>query len=264
MVEAIEIHQLEENTVSIEKSLANIGNKETPAAPAKQEKDKDKPEKEKSKKESKPSKPDKPDKSKDKQPDKPSKESKPSKEDVNAAAAKGKGKGKDEKSKKDKDKDKDKKKQPCMYFGYDSCSKGKDCPYLHDPNNKYQGPKPKGLQKGSSSSAGAATVLAATCLASQAEPALGSVASSFNAPQPQEAGDGFGGVPERIHDKHVVKGAINKAKNAAKGLLKSSKSKSKRHPCFQGFQSLRKLSKCFQPLPHVSIQCFHKSIKSFF
>ena len=195
LVEAIEIHQLEENTVSLEKSLANVGNKETPAAPAKQEKDKDKPEKEKSKKESKPSKPDKPDKSKDKQLNKPSKESKPSKEDVNAAAAKGKGKGKDEKSKKDKNKDKIKKKQPCVYFGYDSCSKGKDCPYLHGPNNNYQGPKPKGLQKGSNSSAGAATVLAATCLASQAEPALGSVANSFNAPQPQEAGDSFGGVP---------------------------------------------------------------------
>ena len=45
MVVAIEIHQLEENTVSIDKSLANIGTKETPAAPAKEEKDKDKPEK---------------------------------------------------------------------------------------------------------------------------------------------------------------------------------------------------------------------------
>jgi len=37
-----EIHQLDENTVSIEESLENIGNKEAPAAPAKQEKDKDK------------------------------------------------------------------------------------------------------------------------------------------------------------------------------------------------------------------------------
>ena len=245
LVEAIEIHQLEENTVSIEKSLANIGNKETPAAPAKG-KDKEKPSKEKSSKESKPSKPDKPDKPKDKKPDKPSKESKPSKEDVNAAAAKGKGKGNGEKPKKDKDKDK--KKQPCMYYGYDSCSKGKDCPYLHDPNNKYQGPKPKGLEKGSSSSAGAATVLAATCLASQAEPALGSVVSSTYAPQPREAGDCLGEFPERIHSKHVVKGAINTATNAAKGLLKSSKSKSKGRPCFPRVSVFEKAVKVFSAI----------------
>lgn len=249
LVEAIEIHQLEENTVSIEKSLANIGNKETPAAPAK-EKDKEKPSKEKSSKESKPSKPDKPDKPKDKKPDKPSKESKPSKEDVNAAAAKGKGKGNGEKPKKDndKDKEKDKKKQPCMYYGYDSCSRGKDCPYLHDPNNKYQGPKPKGLQKGSSSSAGAATVLAATCLASQAEPALGSVVSSTYAPQPREAGDCLGEFPKRIHSKHVVKGAINKATNATKGLLKSSKSKSKGRPCFPRVSVFEKAVKVFSAI----------------
>ena len=249
LVEAIEIHQLEENTVSIEKSLANIGNKETPAAPAKG-KDKEKPSKEKSSKESKPSKPDKPDKPKDKKSDKPSKESKPSKEDVNVAAAKGKGKGNGEKPKKDKDKDKekDKKKQPCMYYGYDSCSKGKDCPYLHDPNNKYQGPKPKGLEKGSSSSAGAATVLAATCLASQAEPALGSVVSSTYAPQPREARDCLGEFPERIHSKHVVKGAINTATNAAKGLLKSSKSKSKGRPCFPRVSVFEKAVKVFSAI----------------
>ena len=78
LVEAIEIHQLEENTVSIEKSLSNIGAKETPAAPAKQEKVKEK-HKDKPPKESKPSnKPDKPDKPKEKQSDKTSKESKPS------------------------------------------------------------------------------------------------------------------------------------------------------------------------------------------
>ena len=245
LVEAIEIHQLDENTVSIEKSLANIGNKETPAAPAKQDKDKDKPSKEKPKNESKSSKQDKPDKPKDKQPAKSSKESKPSKEDVNAAAAKGKGKGQDDKSKKDKDKDKDKKKQPCMYFGYDSWSRGKDCPYLHDPNNKYQGPKPKGLQKGSSSSAGAATVLAATCLASQAEPASGSIARSSNAPQQRDAGDGLVGDLESIHNKHVVKGAINTAKNAAKSLLKSSKSRSSGRSCFPRVSVFEKAIKVF-------------------
>ena len=158
-------------------------------------------------------------------------------------------KGKDDKPKKDKDRDKDrdkdKKKQPCMYFGYHSCSKGKDCPYLHDPNNKYQGPKPKGLQKGSSSSAGAATVFAAACLASQAEPALGSVARSSNAPQPRDAGDSRVGDPEIIRSKHVVK---NTAKSAAKGLLKSSKSKSKGRSCFPRVSVFEKAVKVFSAM----------------
>ena len=232
--------------MGIEKSLENIGNKETPAAPAKQEKDKDTLS-EKNKNESKSSKPDKPHKSKDKQPAKSSKSPNLQKKMLMRQQPWVKVKGKDDKPKKNKDRDKDKKKQPCMYFGYDSCSKGKDCPYLHDPNNKYQGPKPKGLQKGSSSRA-AATVLAATCLASQAEPALGSVARSSNAPQPRDAGDCLVGDSEIIRSKHVVKGPINTAKSAAKGLLKSSKSKSTGRSCFPRVSVFEKAVKVFSAM----------------
>ena len=54
------------------------------------------------------------------------------------------------------------KKKPCMYFGFNACTMGDTCPYLRDPNNKYSGPKPKGLAKKeeASSSAGAATIVA--------------------------------------------------------------------------------------------------------
>lgn len=97
-----------------------------------------------------------------------------SKDDVNAAA-KGKGKGKDDKGKKGQEKEKEKmKKKPCTYCGYDSCNEGNDCPYSHDLANKYQGPKPRGLQaKSSGSHAGAAAVIAATCLVSEARPSGG-------------------------------------------------------------------------------------------
>ena len=117
-------------------------------------------------------------------PDKPPKPSKPEKPDkgvaeVDAAAAKGKGK-KGDKSKGDKGKgDKgqtpsprltpeEKKKRPCMYYAFNSCSKGASCPYLHDDGNKYSGPKPKGLAKKDepSSSAGAAQVIAGAAIAS--------------------------------------------------------------------------------------------------
>ena len=175
MVVAIEIHQLEENSINIEKSLININTqpKDAAASPAKPGKDKadssaknDKPAKD-----SKQSKPDKPDKPKDQLKDK--KEAKPKAQpsDGQASPAKGKGKGPDDTVSKDnKGNDADRSKQPCMYFAYDSCSRGKECPYLHDPNNKYKGPKPKGLTpkgSGANASAGAATVTAATMLATQ-------------------------------------------------------------------------------------------------
>lgn len=55
----------------------------------------------------------------------------------------------------------DRAKLPCMYFAYDSCTKGAKCPYLHDKNNLFKGPKPQALQKSSTSAtAGAATVSA--------------------------------------------------------------------------------------------------------
>ena len=99
--------------------------------------------------------------------------------EVDAAAAKGKGKkgdkGKGDKGKGDKGQSpsprltpEEMMKKPCMYFGFNACSKGDQCPYLHDPNNKYSGPKPKGLAKKeeASSSAGAAQVIAGAAFAS--------------------------------------------------------------------------------------------------
>ena len=225
LIEAIEIHQLEENSTNIEKSLSSIGQK-VDANPAKNEKQ-TKTEKTEKPKTEKPSKPDKTDKPKE-QPDKSKEKSKSSKDDVNAAAAKGKGKGnKEDRPKKDskgKKEDKDKSKQPCMYYGYNACTKGDQCPYLHDPSNKYQGPKPKGLQKGSSSSAGAATVIAATCLASQAQPSQGSVVSSFKAPQQPELKGVVGSSP--MHD---VKGVTDTTVGAVKRSLGRVRRKSNFH-----------------------------------
>lgn len=35
--------------------------------------------------------------------------------------------------------------KPRVYFAYDACTRGDQCPHVHDPNNKYKGPEPKGL-----------------------------------------------------------------------------------------------------------------------
>ena len=223
LVEVIEIHQLEENSANIEKSLANIGNQNQqktdahgnaakPQKPQKNEKSAKQNEQEKPDKPSKSEKPSKADK-----PDKPEKE-KP-KDGVNAAAAKGKGKGKDEKTdKKTQDKKSEElKKQPCMYFGYNACSKGDKCPYLHDPANKYSGPKPKGLKdKAGSSSAGAATVIAATSLATRIKPssAEAETVSSSNAPQDQTSDKGEFLVSG-------IKGAMHKIKKSCKRFSKT-------------------------------------------
>ena len=109
-------------------------------APSKPIKEKQKDDQNKNKqKDTKDSKPDKPDKNK-REPkgksEKHSKDAQPS--DVQAAAAKGKSSGKgnkkDEKSPKGKKvKEGDRKKFPCMYYAYNCCNKGNECPYLHDP-----------------------------------------------------------------------------------------------------------------------------------
>ena len=134
-------------------------------------------------------KPDKPDKNKREPKDKSEKQSKAAQpSDVQAAAAKGKSSGKgdkkDDKSPKGKKvKEGDRKKLPCMYYAYNSCNKGNECPYLHDPNNLYKGGKPRGLaEKGTSSSAGAATVAVATVVASQVQPCSGQDVSRTHAP----------------------------------------------------------------------------------
>lgn len=78
----------------------------------------------------------------------------------------------------------EKSKQPCMYFAFDSCTKGDKCPYLHDKNNLYKGEKPKPLTK--STPAGSATVYAGAAktvpgvVASSS--VVGSGASSLQAP----------------------------------------------------------------------------------
>ena len=96
LVEAIEIHQLEENTASIEKSLANIASssKDANAAPSKPIKERQKDDQNQNKnkqKDTKDSKPDKPDKNKREPKDKSEKQSKAAQpSDVQAAVAKGK------------------------------------------------------------------------------------------------------------------------------------------------------------------------------
>ena len=239
LVEAIEIHQLEENTASIEKSLASIASsKDANAAPSKANKDKPKDNSNKDKpKDTKNSKPDKPNKPKREPKDKPEKQPKAAQPaDVQAAAAKGKGTGKgnkkDDKSPKGKKvKKEDKKKMPCMYFGYDSCNRGNDCPYLHDPQNKYKGPKPKGLtERGTSSNAGAATVAAATVVASQVTPASGQDVSRIHAPHQAECG-GLKDSPTKSdkqpkavqpsEGESVAKGVFKQARRACREFLKS-------------------------------------------
>ena len=266
MIETIEICQLEENSANIEKSLANIGKVDANANPAKPEKGKrDKEGKaDKQTKESKPSKASKPDKPNKEQPKEPiTDKSKASKAEVPAAGAKGKGKGKDEKGQKGgKGQETEKRKQPCMYYGYDSCTKGKDCPYLHDPSNKYKGPKPKGLKaKESSSSAGAATVVAATCLASQTKVASGNVVSSLDAPQRIWGDEGL--EPNNAEDcaeERIFRGAINEARQVCKDFLKATPSKVRSRPSLPKVSLFEKAIKifsavaaCVNPvLPHVN------------
>ena len=261
LVEAIEIHQLEENTASIEKSLANIASssKDANAAPSKPAKEKSQAEKNKDKdkqKDTKDSKPDKPSKPKAKQEDKPDKQQKAAQpSDVQAAAAKGKGTGKgnkrDDKSPKGKKvKEEDKKKLPCMYYGYDSCNRGNECPYLHDPQNKYKGPKPRGLmEKGASSNAGAATVAAATVVASQVKPASGQDASRTYAPYQAERGEV--GDHSTMLDKQPSKGG-----SFAKGVFKQA-----RRACREFLKSKPQKPKPRLNVPRVGV--FEKAVKVF-
>ena len=145
--------------------------------------------------------------------EKPSKESKPKKESknkeddkkddrkgqggtssqdaVNAAPGTSKGRGKGKKGNTEQSNDKSKKpqkgeksKQPCMYFAFDSCTKGDKYPYLHDKNNLYKGEEPKPLTKSTPAGsatvhAGAASVVAGVVASSSI---VGSGACSHQAP----------------------------------------------------------------------------------
>eukprot|EP00435_Cladocopium_sp_Y103_P034751 s1073_g9.t1 len=173
------------------KRSAEGGNDKNPnAAPAKAGKPDKKPDKEpkeKPKKEAKPKKEKKEDPKKDDSKGQGGTTSAPA---VNAApgTSKGNGKGKkgsassaDKSAKLTKD---EKSKLPCMYFAIDSCTKGDKCPYLHDKNNMYKGPKPKPLTKSTPAgsakvSAGAATVIASIAAS---DTVVGAGARSLPAP----------------------------------------------------------------------------------
>ena len=170
MQEVIEISHLDENTAAIDRALASKTGQNVPGNPAPKNQETAKSEKEKQK-EKEHREREKKEKDKEKKKEK----AKEKKEKARAAAAaaaseaatptpatpaKGKGKGKDKpKSPRTRE---EKAKLPCMYFAYDSCTRGDKCEYIHDKNNLYKGPKPRGLK----ANAGAATVAAGVAMAS--------------------------------------------------------------------------------------------------
>eukprot|EP00438_Fugacium_kawagutii_P003567 Skav226536 [mRNA] locus=scaffold4831:171920:204024:- [translate_table: standard] len=91
--------------------------------------------------------------------------------------SKGKGTEKPSASSSAKPSKEEKKKDPCMYFAYSACTKGDKCPYLHDKNNLYKGPKPKAL---TTSHAGAAQIVSGAVAATTILGTQG--ASSLSAP----------------------------------------------------------------------------------
>ncbi|CAE7029195.1 GIP [Symbiodinium natans] len=199
MVDVVDIAQLEENTASISKALAGGNNRVAAnAAPKAQAKEKAKPnngdkseqDKAKEKKER--------EKAKKKEKEKETKEKARAAATVAtseaatpapAAPAKGKGKGKDKpKSPRAKE---EKAKLPCMFFAYDCCTHGNACEYIHDKNNLYKGPKPRGIK----ASAGAATVAAGVAMASALPTAKGSCVEEWQCgnacPSEQESPKAF-------------------------------------------------------------------------
>ena len=147
MIEAIEISQMDVNTTSVDKALA-VGGQESKIAGAQADpmtKTKEKPEKtSKPKKETK----EKPEAKSDGKTSAKTQNKKKEETNVDAAiATKGKGKGKDGKCAKDKGGRQEltkeqKAKMPCMYFAYDSCSKGANCDFLHYKSNLYEVQRP--------------------------------------------------------------------------------------------------------------------------
>eukprot|EP00438_Fugacium_kawagutii_P025376 Skav223563 [mRNA] locus=scaffold34:198043:207130:- [translate_table: standard] len=183
MEEAIEIDQLDENTGHVEKALQSSGGHKVNANAAKTDDAKpDKPKKEKPTK----TKEEKPKKEAKEKTEKPKKEKKISEAaDASVAAAPGQSKGKSKgkgtekpsASSSAKPSKEEKKKDPCMYFAYSACTKGDKCPYLHDKNNLYKGPKPKAL---TTSHAGAAQIVSGAVAATTILGTEG--ASSLSAP----------------------------------------------------------------------------------
>ena len=258
--ETIELAQQDENTTFVEKALKTTGGtKETPAGPSKpdtkkegKEASKEKPSKEsKTKKESKAEKPDK----------KGDQGGTSSKDAVNAApgASKGGGKGGKKgnggapKTEPPKKTSKDEKgKQPCMYFAFDSCTKGDKCPYLHDKNNLYKGEKPKALTK--STPAGSATVQAGAARVVTGVVAsssiVGSGASSLQAPYHASSEDlcegSFFGSCRKMWRKLSGRSKVAKVKVKCKSAKKDVRQK--------GFPSpmlFEKTMKCFAAIAAV-------------
>ena len=189
--ETIELAQQDENTTFVEKALKTTGgnDKNPAAAPAKADKPDKKPDKDPKDKLKKDSKPKKEKKEDPKRDDSKGQGGTSSSAAVNAAPGPSKGGGKGKKgatnnAEKPKLTKEEKSKLPCMYYAFDSCTKGDKCPYLHDKNNMYKGPKPKPLTKSTPAgsakvSAGAATVVASIAAS---ESVVGAGASSLSAP----------------------------------------------------------------------------------
>ena len=216
----------------VEKALQSSGGQKVAANPAKAEKEeKEKPKKEKPKKGDK----DQPREEKGQKEtkgktEKPKKESPKKTSDAasSVAAAPGNPKGKGKKSEPGKGSSvpmsrEDRAKLPCMYFAYDSCTKGAKCPYLHDKNNLFKGPKPQARQKSSTSatatvSAGVARFIAGAAGGSTIKGAEAARASCSNAPS--------SGQEQSV-------GVLSDAKCKAQKFLKRTKGRVKQPGMFE-------------------------------
>ena len=248
MEEAIEIDQLDENTGHVEKALQSSGGHKVNAGPSKAEKgEKDKPTKtnkpkeEKGKKDKEKSSEEKGKKDKEKS-GKTKKEgqkqaSEAASSSVNAAPSTSKGSGKGKKPGSGKSPPltpEEKAREPCMYFAFDSCTKGDKCPYLHDKNHMYSGPKPKALSKPTTAAgsatvhAGVAQVLTGLVASSSVKGAKGDVSSNAPHPQePQDASSSFMNQAWKTSRSSVVEGAAR-----GKRVMKDLKIKGSSHFVF--------------------------------
>ena len=236
------------NTGHVEKALQSSGGHKVNAGPSKAEKgEKDKPTKtnkpkeEKGKKDKEKSSEEKGKKDKEKS-GKTKKEgqkqaSEAASSSVNAAPSTSKGSGKGKKPGSGKSPPltpEEKAREPCMYFAFDSCTKGDKCPYLHDKNHMYSGPKPKALSKPTTAAgsatvhAGVAQVLTGLVASSSVKGAKGDVSSNAPHPQePQDASSSFMNQAWKTSRSSVVEGAAR-----GKRVMKDLKIKGSSHFVF--------------------------------
>ena len=169
MCEVIEISQLEENTMAIDKALSSNAKVHAGPNPTKHEdpqkekekkaKEKEKEKEKEKKKEKEKQKSEKKEKAKLKQKEKETRAEAEAETPASPAPSKGKGKGKSPRTPKTKE---EKSKLPCMYYAYNCCKAGDKCEFLHDKNRLYDGPRPRGAK---TTSAGAASVMASAAVA---------------------------------------------------------------------------------------------------